>query len=317
MHQREEEDRERGGECGGRAHPRGKPELVVGVQVQIAVVEELNADDVRDRLRGYGDRGDGETDPQESGRTLIAQRLDRHVVILAVQASTSVTSSGRAPDRVLALGRGFALVGGAALLLGHVVNHVALDDRIGELQASAEHNVWSWAATMATLAAGLAALLHSLSSSAPRESAALGVLLVFFSLDDFLEIHENAGLDVSESLGLPDHVGPRLWVVLYLPLAAVGLLLLWRVAAELGGRPRSSILLGVALFGSGYLLEAAGIVTKRIEESGFDHPHLIRAGLEESVELAGWILVAAGLAAGMLAAASRGGREAPETGSRP
>ena len=75
-------------------------------------------------------------------------------------------------------------------------------------------------------------------------------------------------------------------------------MLLWRVAAELGGRPRSSILLGVALFGSGYLLEAAGIVTKRIEESGFELPHLIRAGLEESVELAGWILVAAGLQPG-------------------
>jgi hypothetical protein len=276
----------------------------------------VNADHVRNRLRGYGDRSDGETEPQKSG-TLVAQRLDRHVVILAVQASTSVTSSGKAPDRVLALGRGLALVGGTALLLGHVFNHLALDDRIGELQASAEHNVWSWAATMATLAAGLAALLHSRSSSAPRESVALGALLVFFSLDDFLEIHENAGLDVSESLGLPDYVGPRLWVFLYLPLAAAGLVLLWRVAAELGGRPRSSILLGVALFGSGYVLEAAGIVTKRIEESGYELPHLIRAGLEESVELAGWILVAAGLSAGMLAAASRRAHGAQERGSRP
>ena len=304
LHQGEQESSECSGERRGRADPGGKPELVVGVQVQVAIVEDLDADDVRDRLRGYGDRSDGETDPQESGRTLVAQRLDRHEPIFAMHASSSVTTGARASDRVLALGRAFALLGGAALLLGHVVNHLALDDRIGELQASAEHNVWSWAATMATLAAGLAALLHSRSSSAPRESAALGVLLVFFSLDDFLEIHENAGLDVSESLGLPDYVGPRLWVVLYLPLAAAGLLLLWRVAAELGGRPRSSILLGVALFGSGYLLEAAGIVTKRIEEGGFELPHLIRAGLEESVELAGWILVAAGLAAGMLAAAS-------------
>jgi hypothetical protein len=284
--------------------------------VQIAVVEEVNANDVRDRLRSYGDRSDGETEPQKSG-TLVAQWLDCHELILAVPAPRSMTHEARASDRVLAFGRIFALLGGAALLLGHVVNHVALDDRIGELQASAEHNVWSWAATMATLAAGLAALLHSRSSSAPRESVALGLLLVFFSLDDFLEIHENAGLDVSESLGFPDYVGPRVWVVLYLPLAAAGLVLLWRVAAELGGRPRSSILLGVALFGSGYVLEAAGIVTKRIEESGFELPHLIRAGLEESVELAGWILVAAGLSAGMLAAASRRAREAPETGSRP
>jgi hypothetical protein len=89
----------------------------------------------------------------------------------------------------------------------------------------------------------------------------------------------------------------------------------WRPSSA-GGRG-SSILLGVALFGPGYVLEAAGIVTKRIEESGFELPHLIRAGLEESVELAGWILVAAGLAAGMLAAASRAGREAQGTGSRP
>ena len=227
-----------------------------------------------------------------------------------------VTIAPRAADRVLALGRTFALLAGAALLLGHVVNHVALDDRIGDLQASAEHNLWSWAATMATLAAGIAALLHARSSRAPREAVALGVLLVFFSADDFLEIHENAGLDVSEWLGLPDYVGPRLWVVLYLPLAGAGLVLLWRVAAELGGRARSTVLLGVALFASGYLLEAAGIVTKRIEESGFDLPHLLRAGLEESVELAGWILVAAGLTAGALLAASRA-RAAPGRGSRP
>ena len=225
-------------------------------------------------------------------------------------------SGARASDRVLALGRAFALLGGAALLLGHVVNHLALDDRIGELQASAEHNVWSWAATMATLAAGLAALLHSLVERPARVGRArrpARVLLAGRLPGDPRE----RGLDVSESLGLPDYVGPRLWVVLYLPLAAAGLVLLWRVAAELGGRPRSSILLGVALFGSGYLLEAAGIVTKRIEESGFELPHLIRAGLEESVELAGWILVAAGLSAGMLAAASRRARGAPETGSRP
>jgi hypothetical protein len=203
------------------------------------------------------------------------------------------------------LGWVLAPVAGGVLLLAHLVNKVALDDRIGELQASAEHNVWSWTATVATLSAGLAVLLYAPRSRHPTRAWALALLLVYFALDDFVEIHESLGESASSALGLPDYVGPRLWTLLYLPLTGAVAALLWLLASELGGRARAGILAGMGLLAAGYLFELLGVGTKRLEEQGYEFPHALRAGLEESAELSGWILLAAGLTAGMLAPARR------------
>jgi hypothetical protein len=43
--------------------------------------------------------------------------------------------------------------------------------------------------------------------------------------------------------------------------------------------------------------EALGILTKLVEEHGIESPHRLRAGLEEGLELAGWVLIAAALIA--------------------
>lgn len=212
----------------------------------------------------------------------------------------SLSTGARAADRALASGWALAGITGTIFLLAHVVNHVALDDRIGELQASAEQNIWSWAASMATLVAGLSTLIYARSARRTRRAWALGALLVFFALDDYVEIHENLGDDVSDALSLPDYVGPRLWVVLYLPLLGAAAALLWSLAEELGGRARSGILAGAALLAAGYLLEGLGILTKRLEDRGVELPHALRAGLEESAELAGLIVLASALTAGML-----------------
>jgi hypothetical protein len=222
-----------------------------------------------------------------------------------VTARTPLSAGNRAAARALHLGWTLGATAGATLLVTHLVNHVALDNRIGELQASAEHNIWSWAASMTTFAGGLAALLYARWSPHPRRALALGVLLVFFALDDWVEIHENLGDEVSDLLGLPGYVGPRLWVALYLPLAAAVVALLWLVADEAGGRARRAIVGGLALLAAGYALEAIGIVTKRLEERGVELPHAVRAGLEEGTELAGWVVVASGLSAAMLLAAKR------------
>jgi hypothetical protein len=216
-----------------------------------------------------------------------------------------LSAADRAAARALHVGWTLGAAAGGALLAAHLVNHIALDNRIGELQASAEHNVWTWAASMATFAAGLAAVLYARWSPRPRRPLALGVVLVYFALDDWVEIHENFGDGVSDLLGLPGYVGPRLWVALYLPLVGAAVVLLWLVAEEIGGLARRAMIGGLGLLAAGYALEAIGIVTKRLEERGVELPHAVRAGLEEGTELAGWIVVAAGLAAGMFLAARR------------
>jgi hypothetical protein len=224
-----------------------------------------------------------------------------------------LTAAERTADRVRALGLWLAVVSGGTLLLAHLFNHVALDDRIGELQASAEQNVWSWAASMATFAAGLSALLLAQVTQRPLRVFVLGGVLLFFALDDYVEIHENLGEDVSGALGFPDYVGPRLWTLIYLPLVALVAALLWSLASELDRRARGLVLAGAGLLACGYVLEAVGIATKRLENRGVELPHAVRAGLEESAELAGWILLAAGMTAGLVA---RSATAEPETGSR-
>jgi hypothetical protein len=222
-----------------------------------------------------------------------------------VAAPTPLSPGDRAAARALHVGWTLGAAAGATLLVAHLVNHIALDNRIGELQASAEHNVWSWAASMTTFSAALAALLYARWSPRPRRALALGAILVYFAVDDWVEIHENFGDEVSDLLGLPGYVGPRLWVALYLPLVVAAVALLWLVAEEAGGRAGRAIVGGLALLAAGYGLEAIGIVTKRLEERGVELPHAVRAGLEEGTELAGWVVVAAGLAAAMLLAPKR------------
>ena len=66
--------------------------------------------------------------------------------------------------------------------------------------------------------------------------------------------------------------------------------------------------------------EVVGVVTKPLDRRGIAWPDILRVGIEEGIELAGWIVASAGLTAlvylALVAAASSGG-EAPETASRP
>ena len=220
-------------------------------------------------------------------------------------------SGGRAADRMLALAVPLATTAAVALLAGHLVNEFLLGGRVVQLQASAEQTAWTWAASMATLAAGLAAgLLGFLVGR--RAELGLTALFAFFALDDFIEVHERLGVEAAEALSLPTWIGVRVWTLIYLPLLGLALVLGWHIARNLAPELRRTIATGTALLVVGVFLETAGAATKWLDEQGWPAPHAVRAGFEEAVELAGWILVAAGFAAGALAAAASSSPPGPE-----
>ena len=229
----------------------------------------------------------------------------------------------RTAERLLLLAVPVAAAAGLGLLVGHLVNEYALDGRVEQLAASNEYTVWTWAASMATFAAALGAAFIGFARGR-AEPLGLAALLVFLALDDFVVIHDPArfwtssrraqlGEGTPDALGLRGGVGPGLWTPLYVPLLALVVLLGWRIARQLGARERRTIVAGAALLAAGFALGVVGIATKRLEESGRPTAHFVRAGLEDATELAGWILVACGLAAGAVssAPAPRSGGSAP------
>jgi MFS family permease len=202
-------------------------------------------------------------------------------------------------DRLVRAGVVLAVVGVAGQTVIHLVNLFALDYRHHHLDVSAEHTAFSWASTAATFAAACAALLLA---TRPRTHgrmrfALLGLLLAEFSLDDFIEIHERLGVWTEEALELPEAIGPRVWLLVYLPvLVSAALLLLW---SALNAPPlsRRFQFLGIGLLVGAAFSEGLGVLTKLLEEHGTETPHRLRAALEEGLELGGWIILAAGLAA--------------------
>jgi len=204
-----------------------------------------------------------------------------------------------ASDRLVRTGVVLAVAGAAAQTLIHLVNLFLLGDRYYHLDVSAEQTAFSWASTVATFAAACAALLLAARPDLPhrRLMLLLGASLAYLSLDDFVELHERLGNWVGDELGLPEAVGPRIWVLVYLPvLVAAALLLVW--AARMSPpRPQRYQFVGLGLLVAAVLSEGLGVFTKLLEEHGIETPHRLRAGLEEGLELAGWIVIAAALTA--------------------
>jgi hypothetical protein len=216
-----------------------------------------------------------------------------------VKTGEEPADSAEVVDRLLRTGVALAVAGVAIQTLVHVVNLFVLDDRYYHLDVSAEKTVFAWASSAATFAAACASLLIAAIPQTKRRlwMLILGLLLAQLSLDDFVEIHERLGVEVDDLLDLPEFIGPRVWVVVYFPLLVVAAALLVWSALESPPRPSRYQLAGLGLLVLGVASEALGVFTKLLEEHGIESPHRLRAGLEEGLELGGWILIAAALTA--------------------
>jgi anaerobic C4-dicarboxylate transporter len=209
-------------------------------------------------------------------------------------------------DRILRAGVVTAVAGAAAQILVHLLNVFAFDSRYYKLDASAEGTPFSWVSSMATLGVALGVLAWGVLDPAVRTRAlALAVLFAYFSFDDFVEVHERIGDAIEDRLDLPEAVGPRIWIAIYLPLLAAAALALRSMFRHTSPSIRRYQIAGLALLVASVAAEGVGVITKKVQEHGIDSPHLVRAGFEEAIEIAGWSVLAAAMFAAAYAVLER------------
>jgi hypothetical protein len=205
-------------------------------------------------------------------------------------------------SREVTLRRGaYAVAAAGFIAVGavHLANEFLFDNWSRHLNPNVEGNALTWVNSLVTLAAaGAAALLARALGPKGRQVLMLAAVVAFFALDDLLAIHESLGVGLT-LFGLPEMGG--IWVALYFPLFGFSITVLWALAEGAVGGPmlrRGVLLLAAAVAAD---LFAAGVVPAFGGERG-GWLYELEIALEESAELAGWLLIACGLAGMWLAA---------------
>lgn len=182
-----------------------------------------------------------------------------------------------------------------AVALQSVLNYaniVLFDRRYPKLDADAELGVAAWQSSAAQFAAAILVLLLAARFPSRRVGLlTLAAVLAYFSADDILAVHEQIGRIGADALGVPD-VAPAVWPVLYLPLFAIVVIGVWRIGAEFGGEAERLLRAGLALLAVGMAVE---LITPGLRELDLLR-FVSEVVAEEGAELAGWGLVATGLA---------------------
>jgi hypothetical protein len=178
----------------------------------------------------------------------------------------------------------------------HVTN-VALDRRFELLDADSDYGLFAWASTFVTAVAAVLAFVLARRLDR-RDFSLLGVALAVFALDDLIAVHERIG-ELDDMLGLPERIQLQrlVWIVVLLPLLAVAAILLWRLAREAPKRAGHLVLAGLALLVLAVLAEAFTPILFNFDWGQDSIPYETEVVFEEGAELAGWILVATGMAA--------------------
>jgi len=189
-------------------------------------------------------------------------------------------------------------VAGVGVLLAHLVAILVLDRRVSGLDAEREGNALTWLASSAAGSAAVAALLLAFVPPARRVLIiALGAGLAFLSLDEAAQIHERLGaLVVQRLLGGSKELEGPIEPVTILPVMALVFVTVALLALRARRTLRISLLGALALLVLSVLVEQlVGPFTNRQQREGLIWPDAIRNGLEEGLEVAGWIVLAAAL----------------------
>jgi len=202
----------------------------------------------------------------------------------------------RDPSRALVgrlLRTGIVLAATAPLLqlVLHLVNGVTIQSSI--LDANSEGNPFVWASTVAAFSVALCALIGGLAHRVQvRLLLSLAASIAFLSLDDAVVLHERIAAKVLGLAGLSVTYDSVLWPALYLPLLALTALLLFSIARGQPEQIRRLFYAGLALL----LLAVVAEATAAPWSDGRNTVELVVGGIEESAELAGWILLASAMA---------------------
>lgn len=211
---------------------------------------------------------------------------------------TSAEDPADVVERVVSIGIVLAAAAAAFVVVSQFVYVFAFDAEVGALNADAENNTFSWLSSSVTFVGAFVALLLSVVDTRRRNAfLLLAAVLAFFSLDDTLQLHEDAGTRVADALSLDSGLVHGVWPVIFFPLLAFAFILIWRVSGQLADRTQRTLRVGLALLVVGVLAEGAASAWYGSGEDAENFVGALEIGVEEGAELAGWILVVTGLTA--------------------
>jgi len=181
-------------------------------------------------------------------------------------------------DRILAVGLCVAIVAALAQIITQVISFAAYDDSIGALNSDVHASIFGIVSLVAMGAAAAAAAVRAREAANPRPWWLLvGILTVLLAV----------------RAALPDDPA-----ALSAPLAIV-FVGFWVLTAN--DSPRARTMVRVALFVLLFSFVIHVIGPKLVTELGYGYntwPYEIKGMLKHSTEIAGWVLVAAGMLAG-------------------
>ena len=175
----------------------------------------------------------------------------------------------------------------------YLLDVYALDRSVSMFDVD-EGAVSTWASSCATFAVGFVALL--LYFVDPRErlrGLSLALACAYLSLDDAATLHETIADKVTAASDLSGTYVQVVWPVLYFPLLVAVAVMLLRLADETAVA-RRLVVAGLALLVVGVAMEVTGVALDKADVAKTSWPWTAEFTLEEGVELAGWILIAAG-----------------------
>ncbi len=185
-----------------------------------------------------------------------------------------------------------------ALLILHFGHALLLDGRHAwAFDANEEGTPFTWLSVVACSTTGVAALLAVFGTRCSRTPAiGLAAASAFLSLDDAIGVHERIAEKAYRALGLAREWDSVIWPALYIPLLVVTAGLILHITRAGSAQTLRSAVTGLALLGAAIVAE----VVSAPWSTGRNTVHLIQGGIEEALELAGWILIACGVMASVL-----------------
>jgi hypothetical protein len=190
----------------------------------------------------------------------------------------------RSVDRRLAICLGATVVIVLAGVTAQFIDYAAYGLRIDALNSNDDGGIFGAVGDAALVAAAIAAAVR-LAGPRPRRAAsvALPVLLAFLALDKIARLH--------------DHV-PH-WPVAYGPILALTFIALVAVARPAPLATRRLVAAGLVLLTASLVLHFFGeAVLNRLGASPAGWAYQIKATTKHGAEVAGWLVVALGLATG-------------------
>ena len=201
-------------------------------------------------------------------------------------------------DRIVTFGVVLAALGFAWVTVSQFSYVFVFDADVGALNADAENNAFSWASSVVTFTgAFVAVLLAAVLEEQRGRFLLLGGTLALFSFDDAVQLHEDAGTRVADALNVDESYTYGIWPVVFFPLLAFAFLLLWHVAAGLPQRAATALRIGLGLLVLAVLAEGLASFWYASGETAETFGGAFEIAIEEGSELAGWVLVCAGLTA--------------------